>query len=47
MVAEDPYLQSFIREFTEANAGKAYYSTLKGLGGFVLEDFERNRKKRV
>jgi uncharacterized protein with von Willebrand factor type A (vWA) domain len=47
MVADDPYLQSFIHEFTEANSGKAFYSSLKGLGGFVLEDFERNRKKRV
>ena len=47
MVAEDPYLQSFIREFTEANMGKAFYSTLNGLGGYVLEDFEKNRRKRV
>ncbi len=47
MVAEDPYLQAFIREFTEANSGKAFYSSLQGLGGFVLEDFERNRRKKV
>ncbi len=47
MVAEDPYLQTFIHEFTEANSGKAFYSSLNGLGGYVLEDFERNRRKRV
>lgn len=47
MVAEDPYLRSFINEFSEANGGKAYYSSLKGLGEFVLEDFERNRKKKI
>jgi len=47
MVAEDPYLQTFVHEFTEANGGKAFYSSLKGLGGYVLEDFERNRRKRV
>ncbi len=47
MVAEDPYLKSFVHEFTEANSGKAFYSTLQGLGGFVLEDFEKNRRKRV
>jgi uncharacterized protein with von Willebrand factor type A (vWA) domain len=47
MVAEDPYLRSFIHEFTEANSGKAFYTSLQGLGGFVLEDFERNRRKRV
>jgi Ca-activated chloride channel family protein len=47
MVAEDEYLKSFIREFTEANMGKAYYTSLQGLGGFVLEDFEKNRRKRI
>ena len=47
MVAEDPYLRSFIHEFTEANSGKAFYTSLQGLGGFVLEDFENNRRKRV
>lgn len=47
MVAEDPYLKSFIHEFTEANGGKAYYTSLKGLGGFLLEDFEKNRKRRI
>lgn len=47
MVAEDPYLRTFIHEFSEANGGKAYYTSLKGLGEFVLEDFEKNRKKRL
>jgi uncharacterized protein with von Willebrand factor type A (vWA) domain len=47
MVAEDPYLQTFIREFTEANSGKAFYTSLKGLGGYVLEDFEKNRRKKI
>lgn len=46
MVAEDPYLRSFIHEFTEANGGKAFYTSLGGLGRFVLEDFERNRVRR-
>ena len=46
MVAEDPYLRSFIHEFSEANGGKAFYTSLKGLGQFVLEDFERNRVRR-
>ncbi len=47
MVAEDPYLQSFVHEFTEANSGKAFYTSLKGLGSYVLEDFEKNRKKKI
>lgn len=47
MIARDPYLQRFVREFTKVNQGKAYYSSLSGLGEFVFEDFVRNRRKRV
>jgi uncharacterized protein with von Willebrand factor type A (vWA) domain len=47
MIAQDPYLQRFVREFTRANNGRAYYSTLNGLGEYILEDFVRNRTKRV
>ena len=47
MIANDPYLQSFVRNFTEVNNGKAFYSSLDGLGNFVFEDYERNKKKRV
>jgi Ca-activated chloride channel homolog len=46
MVAEDPYLRAFVHEFSEANGGKALYTSLKGLGEYVLEDFEKNRRKR-
>jgi uncharacterized protein with von Willebrand factor type A (vWA) domain len=47
MIASDPYLQDFVREFTETNSGKAYYSTLDGLGKFIFEDYQRNRRKIV
>jgi len=47
MIATDPYLQEFVREFTETNHGRAYYSGLDGLGDFVFEDYQKNRKKRV
>ncbi len=47
MIARDPYLQQFVRDFTKANQGKAYYSTLSGLGEFIFEDFVRNRRKTV
>ena len=47
MVASDPYLQEFVKEFTEANNGKAFYTSLKGLGEYIFEDFERNKRKRV
>jgi Ca-activated chloride channel homolog len=45
MIASDPYLKSFVRDFTRANNGNAYYSSLQGLGNLVFEDFRRNRRK--
>lgn len=47
MIAQDPYLQEFIEEFTQANQGKAFYTSLKGLGDFIFQDYERNRKRNV
>ncbi len=47
MIATDPYLKSFVREFTKANNGNAYYSSLEGLGNLVFEDFKRNRTKNL
>lgn len=47
MIASDPYLQQFVKEFTKTNNGKAFYSSLNGLGEFIFEDYERNRRKRV
>jgi len=45
MIATDPYLKAFVREFTKANSGNAYYSSLQGLGNLVFEDFKKNRRK--
>jgi Ca-activated chloride channel homolog len=47
MVASDPYLQEFVRDFTEANNGKAFFTSLQGLGEFIFEDFERNKKRKI
>jgi Ca-activated chloride channel family protein len=47
MIAQDPYLMQFIRAFTKANQGKAFYTGLKGLGEMIFEDYETNRKKRI
>lgn len=46
MIASDPYLQRFVEDFTEANNGRAFYTGLKGLGEFIFEDFERNRRRK-
>lgn len=47
MIASDPYLQSFVREMTEANKGKAYFASLDNLGGYIFEDYIKNRKRNV
>jgi Ca-activated chloride channel family protein len=47
MIAQDPYLQSFVEEFTATNKGKAFYTGLEGLGEMIFHDYETNRKKRI
>jgi Ca-activated chloride channel homolog len=47
MIAKDPYLQQFVREFTKTNNGRAFYSSLNGLGDYIFEDYIRNRRKRL
>jgi Ca-activated chloride channel homolog len=47
MIARDPYLQQFVREFTKINSGRAFYSSLHGLGDYIFEDYIRNRRKRL
>lgn len=47
MIAKDPYLQNFVRELTEANKGRAYYSSLNNLGEYIFEDYIKNRTKKV
>ena len=46
MIARDPYLVSFVDQFTRTNNGKAYYSSLGGLGEFIFKDYKNNKKKR-
>lgn len=45
MIASDPYLQRFVREFTEMNKGKAFFASLDKLGSFVFRDFENGKRK--
>jgi Ca-activated chloride channel homolog len=47
MIARDPYLQEFVREFTKTNNGRAFYSSLTGLGEYIFEDYIKNRRKRM
>lgn len=45
MIAQDPYLQQFVRQFTQVNGGRAFYSSLSGLGEYIFEDYIKNRRK--
>jgi Ca-activated chloride channel family protein len=47
MIAQDPYLQQFVRDFTKINGGRAFYSSLSGLGEYLFEDYITNRRKKV
>ncbi len=46
MIARDAYLQQFVEEFTKANNGKAFYSTLQGLGEYIFSGYKTSKKKR-
>ncbi len=45
MIAQDPYLIRFVEEFTQANQGKAYYSSLNELGEQVFVDYLKSRTR--
>jgi Ca-activated chloride channel homolog len=45
MIARDPYLVRFVEAFTQTNNGKAFYSSLSGLGAFVLESYKKKKRK--
>lgn len=46
MIARDPYLVQFVENFTKVNNGKAFYSSLEGLGEFIFMDYKNNKKTR-
>lgn len=46
MIAQDPYLVQFVDAFTKANNGKAFYSSLQGLGEYIFMDYKANKRKR-
>lgn len=47
MIAQDQILVDFIDRLTQTNKGRAYYSALDSLGGNILVDYMRNRRRRV
>jgi uncharacterized protein with von Willebrand factor type A (vWA) domain len=47
MIASDPYLQTFVKKFSEINNGKAFYTGLDGLSEMVFEDYDKNRRQKL
>ena len=47
MIASDPYLQTFVKKFSEVNNGKAFYTGLDGLSEMVFEDYDKNRRQKL
>jgi Ca-activated chloride channel family protein len=47
MIARDSYLQHFVREFSKANGGKAFYTGLDNLGEMIFEDYNSNKKRKI
>ena len=47
MLARDPLLVDFVKQLTETNRGRAYFSSLNDLEQKVFVDFIRNRTRRV
>ena len=45
MIARDPMLIEFVEEFTKANQGRAYFSSLDSLGEFIFVDYLKNRRR--
>lgn len=43
MIANDPMLVHFVHQFTQANAGKAFYAGLDHLGAFLFRDYKDNK----
>ena len=46
MIARDPHLVRFVDQFTKTNNGKAFYSSLQGLGEFIFTDYKNNKRRR-
>lgn len=47
MIARDSWLMEFVQEFTQVNQGRAFYTSLQGLGEYIFEDYVRNRRRRT
>ncbi len=47
MLAQDPYLVSFVRKVSEIARGKAYFTTTLTLGEYIMMDFLTGKRRRA
>jgi uncharacterized protein with von Willebrand factor type A (vWA) domain len=48
MMEQDPYLMRFVQEITKINRGRAFYSSPRHLGEYIVTDYINNkRRKRI
>lgn len=47
MIAQDNWLVEFVQEFTQVNNGRAFYTSLQGLGEYIFEDYIKNRRRKM
>jgi Ca-activated chloride channel homolog len=45
MLATDPALTEFVEQLTRTNRGRAFFASPYDLGGFILADYLRNRRR--
>lgn len=44
MITDYPFLVSFVEQLSQANRGKAYYSSPENLGEFLFVDYQKNKR---
>lgn len=47
MIARDPYLQKFVKDFAKVNGGRAFLSSPVSVGEYIVIDYLKNRVKKT
>jgi uncharacterized protein with von Willebrand factor type A (vWA) domain len=46
MMEQDPYLMRFVQEITKINRGRAFYSSPRHLGEYIVTDYINNKQRK-
>ena len=47
MLAQDPYLVQFVQKVSEIARGKAYFTSTRTLGQYIMMDFMRRKRRKI